>query len=111
MAFHQRPFQPKNFYLGKKFACHGVILSSQSIVFAQAIEYAYREQRKNQARPCIGEIQCNPPIPNIDDLISDTNTLFLSIFTLNSQCVGVAKEGIDVLYMGVITIISSYLNH
>lgn len=43
------------FHLGKKFACHGVILSSQSIVFAQAIEYAYREQRKNQARPCIGE--------------------------------------------------------
>ena len=54
MAFHQ----PKNFYLGKKFACHGVILSSQSIVFAQAIEYAYREQRKNQARPCIGETEC-----------------------------------------------------
>ena len=41
-------------------------------------------------------------IPNIHALNSDTHTLFLSILILNSQCVGVAIEGIDIWYMGII---------
>ena len=44
---------------------------------------------------------CNPHIPNIDALNSDTHTLFFSTI-LNSQCVGVAIEGIDIWYMGFI---------
>ena len=40
--------------------------------------------------------------PNIHDLNSDIHTLFLSILILNSQCVGVAIEGMDILYMGLI---------
>ena len=43
-------------------------------------------------------------IPNIHALNSDTHTLFLSILILNSQCVGVAIEGMDIWYMGLITI-------
>ena len=42
-------------------------------------------------------------IPNIHALNSDTHTLFLSILTLNSQCVGVAIEGMDIWYMGITT--------
>ena len=38
-------------------------------------------------------------IPNIHALNSDTHTLFLSILILNSQCVGVAIEGMDIWYM------------
>ena len=38
----------------------------------------------------------NPHIPNIDAPFSDTYTLFLSILTLSSQSVGVAKEGVDI---------------
>ena len=41
-------------------------------------------------------------IPNIQVLNSDTQTLFLSILILNSQCVGVAIEGNDIWYMGLI---------
>ena len=40
--------------------------------------------------------------PNIDALNSDTNTLFLSILILNSQWVGVAIEGMDIWFMGLI---------
>ena len=38
----------------------------------------------------------NPHIQNIDALFSDTTTLILSILILNSQCVGVANERIDI---------------
>ena len=41
-------------------------------------------------------------IPNIHALNSDTHTLFLSILILNSQCVYVAIEGMDIWYMGLI---------
>ena len=50
--------------------------------------------------------QCNKAhIPNIHALNSDTHTLFLSILILNSQCVGVAIEGMDIWYMGIIAYI------
>ena len=49
------------------------------------------------------EIFCKAPIPNIDVLISDTHTLFLSILILNSQCLGVTIEDIDIWYMGLTT--------
>ena len=38
---------------------------------------------------------------------SDTHTLFLSILILNSQCVGVANEVIDIWYIGVTVKFSS----
>ena len=41
-------------------------------------------------------------IPNIHSLNRDTHTFLLSILILNSQCVGVAIEGMDIWYMGVI---------
>ena len=48
------------------------------------------------------ELVCsNAHIPNIHALNSDTHTLFLSILTLNSQCVGVAIEGMDIWYIRV----------
>ena len=48
------------------------------------------------------KITCNNAhIPNIPALNSDTNTLFLSILILNSQCVGVAIEGMDIWYKGL----------
>ena len=40
----------------------------------------------------------NPYSQNIDALISDTHTLFLSILILNSHCVGVAIKGIDTTF-------------
>ena len=40
-------------------------------------------------------------IPDIHALNSDTHTSFLSILILNSQCVGVAIEGIDIWYISV----------
>ena len=42
-------------------------------------------------------------IPNIHALNSDSHTFFLSILILNSQCVGVAIEGMDILYMDLIS--------
>ena len=45
----------------------------------------------------------NPHIPKIHALNSDTHTLFLSILILNSECVGVAHEVIDIWYIGVTT--------
>ena len=45
-------------------------------------------------------------IPNklIHAINSDTHTLFLSMLILNSQCVGVAIEGMDIWYTGLITL-------
>ena len=40
-------------------------------------------------------------IQNIHALNSDTHTLFLSKLILNSQCVSVAIEGIDIWYKGI----------
>ena len=40
--------------------------------------------------------------PNIHALNNYTQRLFLSILILNSQCVGVAIEGMDIGYMGLI---------
>ena len=44
-------------------------------------------------------------IPNINALNSDTYTLFLSKLILNSQCVGVAIEVIDIWYMVVTSLL------
>ena len=41
--------------------------------------------------------------PNNHALNSDTHTLFLSILILNSQCSGVAIEGMDIWYIGLLT--------
>ena len=41
-------------------------------------------------------------IPNIDDLISDTHTLRIQYEYTQKQCVGVAIEGTDIWYMGII---------
>ena len=47
-------------------------------------------------------------MPNIYALNSDTHTLFLSILILNSQCAGVAIEGMDIRYMGLTVLSLSY---
>ena len=45
----------------------------------------------------------NPHIPNIDGLISDTNTLRIQYERIQKQYVGVAIEGIDIWYMAHVT--------
>ena len=40
-------------------------------------------------------------IPNIHALNSDAHKLFLIILILNSHCVGVASEGMDIWYVGL----------
>ena len=50
-------------------------------------------------------------IPNIHALNSETHTLFLSILILNPQCVGVAIEGMDIWYMGLIILIDYVWPH
>ena len=47
---------------------------------------------------------------NIHALNSDTHKLFLSILILNSRCLGVAIEGMDIWYMGLI-IEYSFMRH
>ena len=49
-------------------------------------------------------------IPTIDSHNSDNHTLFLSILLLNSQCGGVASEGMDIWYMGLITLLASVVS-
>ena len=44
----------------------------------------------------------SPHIPNIDALTSDTHTLRIQYEYTQKQCVGVAIEGMDILYMGLI---------
>ena len=51
---------------------------------------------------CLSVCGCKAHIPNIQALNSDTQTLFSNILILNSQCVGVAIEGMDIWYMGLI---------
>ena len=45
---------------------------------------------------------CNAHIPNIDALNNDTHTLRIYYEYIQKQCVGVAIEGIDIWYMGLI---------
>ena len=45
--------------------------------------------------------QSNPDIPNIDALNSDTYTLRIRYKYTQKQFLGVANEGIDILYMGI----------
>ena len=62
-------------------------------------------QSKDRILPVLGSYTFshyrNTRIPNIHALNSDTNTLFLSILILSSQCVGVAIEGMDIWDMGI----------
>ena len=60
-------------------------------------------QSKDRILPVLGSYTFshyrNAHIPNINALNSDT--LFSSILILNSQCVGVAIEGMNILYMSL----------
>ena len=46
--------------------------------------------------------RCKAHIPNIDALNSDTHTLRIQYEYTQKQCVGVAIEGMDIWYMGLI---------
>ena len=59
--------------------------------------------------PLVNVFFCNnnPHIPNIDALNSDTHTLRIQY--TQKQCVGVADEGIDIWYMGIIPYITEQI--
>ena len=79
-------------------------LGSKITIFHHKLNYYYYLRFSMKKLICIfhQKLLYNPHIPNIDALNSDTHTLFLSILILNSQCVGVAIEGMDIWYVGLI---------
>ena len=52
------------------------------------------------------DITTNYHIPNIDALNSDTHTLRIQYEYTQKKCVGVAIEGKDIWYMGIIRYIN-----
>ena len=82
--------------------------SNRTQIFIKTMIVYFHEsfQSKDRILPVLGSYTFshyrNTHIPNIHALNSDTHTLFLSILILSSQCVGVAIEGNDIWYMGLI---------